>query len=122
MSYPRKPDLREEALARIDAFLKQRGWAETTLGARALKNSRAIGKLRRGDKLALTTIEKLLAFIDEQTAAWHRTGAWPLAAWPARRAWRRDIQPAEPDLGPPVKLPKTAYRPTRRKPRHEAAA
>jgi hypothetical protein len=64
-------DTQTELIAEIEAFVSRTGLAETTLGGRAVKDSRFVSRLREGRNVGIKSVESLRAFMREYRAA-HR--------------------------------------------------
>ena len=58
-------DTRTELITEIEAFVLRTGLAETTLGGRAVKDSRFVSRLRAGLGVELKSIERVRAFMRE---------------------------------------------------------
>jgi hypothetical protein len=60
--------IRESFLQEIDAFVTETGLAETTLGGRAVKDSRFVARVREGRGVSLESIERVREFMQDYRA------------------------------------------------------
>ncbi len=67
--------IQTDLLGEIEAFLPERGIAETTFGKMAVNDGKFVGRLRRAENMTLATLEKAKAFLDEEKAKKDAGGA-----------------------------------------------
>ena len=56
-------------LAEIEAFLAERGMAESTFGRLAVNDGKLVRRLRAGSNMTLTTVEKVRGFIASSSSS-----------------------------------------------------
>jgi hypothetical protein len=62
-------DTRTELITEIEAFVSRTGLAETTLGGRAVKDSRFVSRLRAGRDVTINSVERMRAFMRSYTVS-----------------------------------------------------
>lgn len=60
--------IHENLLADVEAFLKLSGMPESTFGRGATGHWGLVTRIRRGDDLRISTVERVRAFIEAETA------------------------------------------------------
>ncbi len=60
-------DVQTELLTEIEAFLVNRRMAETTFGRLAVNDGKFVGRLRAGENMTLSTIDKARGFLRTQS-------------------------------------------------------
>lgn len=59
---------RQQLIAEIEEFLRDRDMAETTFGLRAVNDGKFVGRLRAGKGVEIDTVDRVRAYIAEQKA------------------------------------------------------